>query len=153
MIRDSEEFRKKASMYNHWRNEYDRYCQLIKDLEYEESKIPSTFPETVIVKNKVIAVPIAHGDHHQKELKRLDMIDHKDELEHIRDDYKMKCIEIDDALNLLPKSFRMIVEQIYINKTKTIIKLSKEIGYSPSGLSNKIYRTLDKYLQLGEFHI
>ncbi len=151
MIRDSKEFCKKASMYHQWREKYIEYNNKILEIEYEESKIPSMFPDTVMIKTKLIAVPKSHGDPHNKIIKRLEMIDQKHELEIIRDDYKKKCTEIEEALFRLPESFRMTVIAIYIDRSKTIVQLSKELGYSSSGISNKIYRMLDHYL--GESHI
>ena len=112
MIRDSKEFCKKASMYHQWQKKYIEYDNKIRELEYEESKIPSMFPDTIVVNNKTIAVPKTHGDPHNKIVKRLEMIDQKDELEIIRDDYRKKCTDIEEALFRLPESFRMTVVAI-----------------------------------------
>ena len=146
MIRDSDEFRKKAAMYQRWQKKYRDYDQMIKDLEYEESKIPSTFPDTVVVKGKAVEIPMAHADPHQKQIRRLATIDRIHELERVRDDYRKKMDEVDEAMMKLPAAFRKLMKQIYIHREKTITEVAAEHGYSTSGMSNVIYRSLDKYL-------
>lgn len=155
MIRSSEEFRKKATMYKRWKACYLKYCKMIEDVEYEESKIPSMFPETIRKKRGrnedgtpkyvTIAVPPAHGDPKQKTLKRLEMIEYKHELEEVRDDYKTKCDEVDKALARLPKTLRRVAVTIYINR-ESIEDVAQRLGYTKTGLQKKIDTLLERYL-------
>lgn len=155
MIRSSEEFRKKATMYRRWEACYLKYIRMIEDLEYEESKIPSMFPDTVKRKRGknedgtpkyiTVAVPKAHGDPRQKQTKRLEMIDYKHELECTRDDYKAKCDEVDEALARLPEALRRVVTAIYIDHM-SMEKIARINGYTKAGLQKKLNRMLDRYL-------
>lgn len=158
MIRDSEEFRKKATMYKRWKKKYKDYCQMVEDLEYEESKIPSMFPDTIRKqrgKNEdgspkyiTVAIPMAHGDPKQKQIRRLEQIERKSELEKARDDYLKKCYEVEEALNRLPDPLKRLMIEIYVEKVKTIDQAAQQLGYTKTGLAARIYRSLTKYLSI-----
>jgi len=146
MILSSEEFRKKAPMYKTWCREYLKQQNIVNDIEYQMSKIPSTWPETITIKGKEIAVPKTHGDPKQKEIHRLEMIEKKAEHERIRDEYKSKCQEIEQALDKLPQELRKLVEIIYIKKNK-IEHVAKDMGYTKQGLYDYIDKRLESTLE------
>jgi len=149
MIRDSEELRKKCTLYNGWKEKYAEYDRLIKDIEHEESKIPGTFPEVIKIgkgkKTITIAIPRTHGDPKNKETRRLELIDYKESLIRTRDDYGKKIAEVDEAMRHLPADIKHLVELIYVWGWKAE-EVASQYNLSKTGLLSMIERKIKENL-------
>lgn len=150
MILDYAEFKSKLSMYKRYKRQYQKYYIMAKDIEDEEKRIPSMFPETTIINGKVIPIPKAHGDPKQMALYRLKLIDIKAKYERIRDNYHDKYKEIEEVLYSLPYDLYIICMRIYVQK-EGMEKIAREKNFSKAGLAYKIDKELEMFFEKYNF--